>query len=382
MYEVNDQTVADMIESSCRTWRVWLENTETGEVLFGDTIMDAKSRQDSTSHSDDIDLGAVCAQSWTVNVTGADENFVGREYKLYFYLKDFANSRATYGDLKIYSFGRLAKMTCSRVKTLGEIMCGELIPMGTFTCAKAPRSGDGRQLSLYDKLYFADKTYERGVPLPAYASEIERDVCARLGLECGGSSLSGDLHGSDGAALFGAGGVRLRAANYDFIIEKIADGTTCRQMLSYIASARGHFGVVDRFGRYVTRWYTDQNYEISLDTADEPTVSEQPNKITSIVCTSGDSRLEISTGAQGRTIEFENPYVDESLLGSLFMRVRNYTWYTSQLHHRLGDPRLDIGDVVTCAGYEIPVTGLAFSYDGGLSADISAVGLNEEEQII
>ena len=37
---------------------------------------------------------------------------------------------------------------------------------------------------------------------------------------------------------------------------------------------------------------------------------------------------------------------------------------------------------MTYSGAAIPVTGLAFSYDGGLSADITAAGLNDEEQLI
>ncbi|MGN0633910.1 MAG: hypothetical protein ACI4JW_08575 [Oscillospiraceae bacterium] len=384
MYTVRNQAVAEKIMSDCRTWRIWLENTETGAAVMGDHIMDADSQQNSTSLSDDIELGAVCAQSWTVNVTGTTENFVGKEYRLYFYLKDFTHGTTTYGDLKTYTCGALKGLTIAQIKTLGEVLEGELIPMGVFTCVKAPRSGDGRQLVLYDKLYFADRVYERKVSMPAYASDIEKDVCRQLGMGCKGSSISGDLHDSEGAALIGSDGLRLRAASYDFTISKIAAGTTCRQMLSYIASARGHFGTVDRSGAYMTRWYTKCGYTVSGDTADEPTVSEKPNQIVGIVCKVSESTTlsKIVNDGKGRILEFENPYMNKSLLESLFSRIRNYTWYTSQLHHRLGDPRLDIGDVVSCEDCEIPVTGLAFSYDGGLSADISAVGLNEEEQII
>lgn len=61
------------------------------------------------------------------------------------------------------------------------------------------------------------------------------------------------------------------------------------------------------------------------------------------------------------------------------------SWYTTELYHRLGDPRFDIGDVVTYTNgadrYDIPITNLGFTFDGGLSADISAVGLSVEEQL-
>ena len=75
----------------------------------------------------------------------------------------------------------------------------------------------------------------------------------------------------------------------------------------------------------------------------------------------------------------------ESLLKSLWRRIGGFSWYTAELYHRLGDPRFDIGDVVTYTNgadsYDIPITNLGFTFDGGLSADISAVGLSVEEQL-
>ena len=53
-------TVSSRIESYCRTWRMWLENDES--VIMGDNIMSATSDVQSTSLSDDIELGAVCSQ--------------------------------------------------------------------------------------------------------------------------------------------------------------------------------------------------------------------------------------------------------------------------------------------------------------------------------
>ena len=80
-------------------------------------------------------------------------------------------------------------------------------------------------------------------------------------------------------------------------------------------------------------------------------------------------------------LKFENPYVDAQLLSTIFGRVKRIQWYTCDLNHRLGDPRLDIGDMVEIdGGYAIPVTGLSFSFDGGLSAQVKAAGINETEQ--
>jgi hypothetical protein len=68
----------------------------------------------------------------------------------------------------------------------------------------------------------------------------------------------------------------------------------------------------------------------------------------------------------------------------LLTTVQNMTWYTAQVSERLGDPRHDIGDTVTIesngSNYDIPITMIQYSFDGGLLANISAAGLTEEEQ--
>lgn len=159
-----------------------------------------------------------------------------------------------------------------------------------------------------------------------------------------------------------------------------------RQALGYIASAHGQFGFIDRFGRYVRKWYSESVKTLDNNTIDLPTLSEQMNVITGICCHVSDDTDMIFGDSSGRVIEFENPFMTTALLSSLWYRVKGYSWYTTDLFHRLGDPRYDIGDVVTYvpdedSSYDIPITGLDFSFDGGLSANISAVGLNVEEQI-
>ncbi len=233
-------------------------------------------------------------------------------------------------------------------------------------------------------LYFADREYKCTLTLPASAEAVERDVCRQLGIQCMGGAVSGDLQEIGGADLLASNGAQLVAASFDFTISTIAAGTTCRQMLGYIAAARGHFGFIDREGVYRTRWYTSAR-DITPSEADEPTLSESPNVIVGVVCNiDDDTHLTVgeTDESKGRILQLTCPYMTRSLLDSLFSRVKNYTWYTAQFRHRLGDPRLDVGDVVTYSGAAIPVTGLAFSYDGGLSADITAAGLNDEEQLI
>lgn len=385
MYQVSAGLQAAILSSS-PLYGIMLEDLTAARTLTAEAIFSANSDRESTSLSDDIELGAVCSQSWTVNIADSAGGYVGHMFRLSLYIADIADiegGKMTWGRLARYKFGRIKTLTPRQIRRLGEVL-GEPIPMGVFICTKAPRNGTGRELSLYDMLYFADREFKCTLTLPASAEAVEQDVCRQLGVQCMGGAVSGDLQEIGGADLLAANGAQLVAASFDFEISTIAAGTTCRQMLGYIAAARGHFGFIDREGVYRTRWYTSAR-EITASEADEPTLSENPNVIVGVVCNiDDDTRMTAgeTDESKGRILQLACPYMNRSLLDSLFSRVKNYTWYTAQFRHRLGDPRLDVGDVVTYSGAAIPVTGLAFSYDGGLSADITAAGLNDEEQLI
>lgn len=384
MYKVSDEAVSERIESYSRTWRIMLETAD--EVIMGDSIMNASGALQSTSLSDDIELGAVCAGEWTVEVYGIDKKFLGKEYGLSFYLVDYSHGDTLYSDLTPYTYAELRRLTVDQISRLGEILGAERIPMARLTCVRSKKSGASTELTLADRLYFSDREYTPTVRLPATGKAIEDDICAQLGL-INGNSYSSEpyLFDRQSRRLFDSNGLRLRAPSFDFTIKQVAKGTTMRQMLGYIASMHGQFGFVDRFGRYVRKWYGASVKTLDPNTIDLPTLSEQQNVITGIVCTvSKDSVLTLGNGS-GRVIEFENPYMTRELLASIWFRVGGYAWYTTDLYHRLGDPRFDIGDVVTYEGseqaYEIPITGLDYNFDGGLSATITAVGISVEEQI-
>lgn len=386
MYKTGE-LVAQRIESYCRTWRLWIDNAE-GEVIMGERITSGTSTVQSTSISDDIELGAVCSQSWQLSIADSSENFLGKEYDLSLYLVDFT-SETTYATLESYTYAELSKLTVEQISKLGEVLDGERIPLGRFTCVKSKKSGGNTEVTFADRLYFSDKVYKPKVTLPAWSKDIEDDICKQLGLQNGNDyTKPAKLRAKGGARLYGKGHIRLKTANFDFKINAVPKDTTMRQMLSYIASAQGEFGYVDRFGRYVRKWYGRPVKLLDNNTIDLPTLSERQNVIVGIVCNVSDSqtlRLGNTTGSTGRVLEFENPYMTSSLLQSLWHRIQGFSWYTTELFHRLGDPRFDIGDVVTYDSgtetFDIPITNLGFNFDGGLSADISAVGLSVEEQL-
>lgn len=379
-------TVSSRIESYCRTWRMWLENDES--VIMGDNIMSATSDVQSTSLSDDIELGAVCSQSWALQINDAEARFLGNEYDLSLYLADLTGV-TTYSTLEAYTYAELSKLTVEQISKLGEVLDDERIPLGRFTCVKSKKSGGSVQLTMADRLYFSDKPYVPHIPMPNWNKAVEDDICRQLGLQNGNDYTEVRLlRDKNGRRLIDKNGKVLYSKYFYFKVSSVPKDVTMRQMLSYLASAQGEFGYVDRYGKYVRKWYGKSVKTLDNNTIDLPTLSERQNVIVGIICKVGEDvtlSLGVTDTRQGRVLEFENPYMTESLLQSLWRRIGGFSWYTTELYHRLGDPRFDIGDVVTYINgvdsYDIPITNLGFTFDGGLSADISAVGLSVEEQL-
>lgn len=388
MYTIASNEITSRIENYKALWGMWIEDAQSGTPVAYDGIQNVQTDIQSTTLSDDIELGAVCSQSVTAELVDDGTKYLGNEYVFSLYMKD-SSAFTTYSTLESYTYAELSKLTVEQIEKLGEVLDGERIPMGRFTCVKSKKSGGNTEVTFADRLYFSDKVYKPNVTLPAWSKAIEDDICKQLGLQNGNDyTKPAKLRVKGGARLYGKGHIRLKTANFDFKINAVPKDTTMRQMLSYIASAQGEFGYVDRFGRYVRKWYGRPVKLLDNNTIDLPTLSERQNVIVGIICKVSDSqtlRLGNTTGSTGRVLEFENPYMTSSLLQSLWHRIQGFSWYTTELYHRLGDPRFDIGDVVTYDSgtetFDIPITNLGFNFDGGLSADISAVGLSVEEQL-
>ena len=167
--------------------------------------MSADSSMQATSLSDDIELGAVCSQSWNININDVDTKFLGKEYDLYLYLADFT-SETTYSTLEQYTYAELSKLTVEQISKLGEVLDGERIPLGHFTCVKSKKSGGNTEVTFADRLYFSDKVYKPTVTLPAWSKAIEDDICKQLGVQNGNDyTKPAKLRVKGGARLYGKG---------------------------------------------------------------------------------------------------------------------------------------------------------------------------------
>lgn len=361
MYTIASNEITSRIENYKALWGMWIEDAQSEEPVAYDGIQNVQTDIQATSLSDDIELGAVCSQSVTAELVDDGTKYLGNEYVFSLYTKDATSSDTN----------------------------DEKIPMGRFTCVKSKKSGGSVQLTMADKLYFSDKPYVPHIPMPNWNKAVEDDICRQLGLQNGNDYTEVRLlRDKNGRRLRDNKGRLLYSKYFYFKVSSLPKDVTMRQMLSYLASAQGQFGYVDRYGKYVRKWYGEPVKTLDNNTIDLPTLSERQNVIVGIICKVSDDEtlsLGVTDTTQGRVLEFENPYMTESLLQSLWRRIGGFSWYTTELYHRLGDPRFDIGDVVTYTSgadsYDIPITNLGFTFDGGLSADISAVGLSVEEQL-
>lgn len=361
MYTIASNEITSRIESYKALWGMWIEDAQSGEPVAYDGIQNVQTDIQATSLSDDIELGAVCSQSVTAELVDDGTKYLGNEYVFSLYTKDATSSDTN----------------------------DEKIPMGRFTCVKSKKSGGSVQLTMADRLYFSDKPYVPHIPMPNWNRSVEDDICRQLGLQNGNDYTEVRLlRDKNGRRLIDKNGKVLYSKYFYFKVSSVPQDVTMRQMLSYLASAQGQFGYVDRYGRYVRKWYGSSVKILDNNTIDLPTLSERQNVIVGIICKVSEDvtlSLGVTDTTQGRVLEFENPYMTESLLQSLWRRIGGFSWYTTELYHRLGDPRFDIGDVVTYTNgtdsYDIPITNLGFTFDGGLSADISAAGLSVEEQL-
>lgn len=361
MYTIASNEITSRIENYKALWGMWIEDAQSEAPVAYDGIQNVQTDIQATSLSDDIELGAVCSQSVTAELVDDGTKYLGNEYVFSLYTKDATSSDTN----------------------------DEKVPMGHFTCVKSKKSGGSVQLTMADRLYFSDKPYVPHIPMPNWNKAVEDDICRQLGLQNGNDYTEVRLlRDKNGRRLIDKNGKVLYSKYFYFKVSSLPKDVTMRQMLSYLASAQGQFGYVDRYGKYVRKWYGKPVKTLDPNTIDLPTLSERQNAIVGIICKVSDDEtlsLGVTDTTQGRVLEFENPYMTESLLQSLWRRIGGFSWYTTELYHRLGDPRFDIGDVVTYTNgadrYDIPITNLGFTFDGGLSADISAVGLSVEEQL-
>lgn len=352
MYQVVSQDVADYIMSDSRTFRAVMEFADGTELSDGI----AKITTQASTANKDIIAGDTVSQSITAEVTGLTADISGKTFVLYFYAVNL--------------FDELEE---------------ELIPFGRYKVTSCKQNGEKWTVEAHDGFYKSDDTYTSSLSFPTTTDDIELEICNKLGILSPRYDYS-QLCDEDGEPILTADGQEIYVRNFAPVkIDAPLEECTYREMLSYCASLDGgKCAMLDREGHLIHKAWTDIDYTVTAGRADEPETDQNDIKISQISCKVDENKTLSITAIPGRAMTFTNPYMTQNLLAKAASNYLMKPYRPLSIYHRLGDPRLDILDVVTVqkadgTSYRVPLMSMSYSYDGGLSANISATGTPDSD---
>lgn len=200
---------------------------------------------------------------------------------------------------------------------------GVYVCKGTYYTAEIDKSDNSDFITVvaYDSTYRLNKTYIPDIEYPNSLSNVINDICSQCNI----------LHDIKNIP--------------DITIDGYIDNITCKQFLGYMTGLMGCNGTINPDDKLIAYWYKDCGIEITYDlqfmngfnrTTDEDIV------INSL--TSGDSENVLVAG-NGFGITFENPYMKQEILDSIFERIKGFTYTPCTVEWR-GNPALEITDIV------------------------------------
>ncbi len=243
----------------------------------------------------------------------------------------------------------------------------EWIKLGTFTAEK-PTVQDGNvTFTAYDAMASAaNVSYKSTLDDSEHtAQEYFDDICAVLGEGC--VELDENL------------------ASLVISVNRLS-GYSCRDALAYLAGYLGRNCVVNRDGLFEMVPFKAVNYDmLNADRIAVPELSDSDCVIGYLACCV-DDETTLQSGNGSRGFEFVCPFMTQERLDEigteLFGEVSAVRVYRpGKIKQLLGDPRLEISDVVSLNFngeiYVMPIMSLVLDFDGGLQTEIESFELAE-----
>ena len=386
MYHITSQAVIDRIESDCRTFRAVLD---FGSRQISGAEVGHIRTEHMQSEDDAIQLGGVLSRHAEIKLYTDRLPAKGETFVLYLYLLDWgaASEGTSYSALHHMTHGALSVYTHAQIQTLGAYsdgdgapLGGELIPMGEFVVSRAKICGIEATLDCYDKLG-TDRVYVPHVTFPADSFDVVDDVIGQLGISSRRPVSGGYLKTASGEYFLTASGQKIiTGAEYAFTVSEPPSGTTCRELLGWIAAMYGGNGILDRQGRYTTLFVSDDTCKLSSDRINEPDTAEAPVSIKGLRCIVSENTAltvgDLTDPDNPLIVEFDCPYMTQERLAVIWLKLSRIRWTPGSLTERLGDPRRDLGDRLYLPGRGITLlaSGAAFTFDGGLQTEITSCG--------
>lgn len=295
---------------------------------------------------------------------------------------------------------------------IGAIADGtiEWIPMGYFTIKEQKKDRNLLTFTAYDRLESKlAKAYKSKITkYPAESKEFLTDISKQTGVEFDTSKLSDNLIIDKILTVNDQSGEKTYKEPFD--------GFTMQQVVGYIAQLHGTFAICDRNGKVTFRWYEalttdypgkigdtagsylkDQNLSFIYNTIeflkeshtyliktnryfDDLLQSETMCQISGISCDTENNHYESGTNIN---TNLSNPVMTQEWLDKILEKIKDTRYYPVSFSF-MGDPRLDVGDVVTIVDaknnlIDVPVMQHTITFDGGLLSEAASYGFEEKE---
>lgn len=286
----------------------------------------------------------------------------------------------------------------------------EWIPMGYFTIKEQKKDRNLLTFTAYDRLESKlAKAYKSKITsYPVESKEFLTDISEQTGVEFDTSKLSDNLIIDKILTVNDQSGEKTYKEPFD--------GFTMQQVVGYIAQLHGTFAICDRNGKVTFRWYEalttdypgkigdtagsylkDQSLSFIYNTIeflkeshtyliktnryfDDLLQSETMCQISGISCDTENDHYESGTNIN---TNLSNPVMTQEWLNKVLEKIKDMSYYPVSFSF-MGDPRLDVGDVVTIVDaknnlIDVPVMQHTITFDGGLLSEVASYGFEEKE---
>ena len=243
----------------------------------------------------------------------------------------------------------------------------EWIPLGKFYGADAETNNDFKTLTLtaYDGFIKMTDKYSARVSGSTTLQAVYNDLKTQLLENCG---------------------ITLKARTLPSYT--IADfpqlDITYTQAIGYVAGCLGENARFNRSGELELSWYTDSG--LIIDRSQQymggfKRTTDKVLTVTSIATGTQDNPIVRGSGANGISLNFENPYMTSAMADAIYTKVNNFTFTPCSLRWR-GNPAVQAGDTLQVFDkdsipHNVLVMSQSLKVGGGCSASIECKGKSE-----
>ena len=338
MYSVSEE-FSKQIKANNREFSVALTFNSTTE-LTGTTIQNI-AVDEVVNSTDALTLGCACSHKATINLIDAPKNI------------DYKNSFFT------------SRMGLK----LGEMPTRyEELPLGKFYVTDVQTTNDFKNVTItaYDGFCKMTDTYTPRVTANTTLQAVYDDLRLQLSEYCG---------------------IVLKAATLpEYSIENFPyiEELTYQQAIGYVAGCLGGVARFDRYGELEIITYTDTNIIIPREEQymnGFKKLTDAPLSITSVSTGTKDKVIVRGDGSSGVSINFENPYITETMADAVYSAFNDFTYTPCQIKWR-GNPAVQAGDIIHAldsngVSHNVLVMSQTIKIGGGLHQIIDCKGKSE-----